>query len=358
MVGKCNLVGKTVHAIEFASASEMEHEQFLLLHVFWMVHSKGVLTNRFRQELDPFIAQAKELLGNCKPWKAYCKSFGTGRVPSSSFLNVRRFQKLVVTKTKETTNLGAFSTPIIRRSRRQGITAGVSRLRFENLNLDAPQTPQTLRTGLYNTSTPDSSSNDDLFDEDEWAEGDSVFTTSPRTPAGHVPQEMQNLRFPPTMDEEIVNISLIFPHRRGFSANFEKARFNARTDGVLEDGQENVWALIEVKPVIRDKKMDLIQIQEAAQMVAWLQNDADSSNKLRIHISQDRHEIFITVAEYDEDYLAYLRNEQHDEAKSFLTMHQQGPWDTESSSDMREVGPILLGITLYAEAQVQNSRQS
>lgn len=65
-------------------------------------------------------------------------------------------------------------------------------------------------------------------------------------------------------------------------------------------------------------------------------------------ISQDRHEIYLTVAEYDENYVAYL-NENAVEKRPFLIMHQYGPWDTQVSNNMRELGPILLAIALRAD---------
>jgi hypothetical protein len=79
----------------------------------------------------------------------------------------------------------------------------------------------------------------------------------------------------------------------------------------------------------------------------------------RIHVSQDRHEIFLTFAEYDDDYIAYLKNETPKSANpSFLTMHEYGPWDTQKPSDMKELGPILLAIALYADAEIRAKQKS
>lgn len=80
-----------------------------------------------------------------------------------------------------------------------------------------------------------------------------------------VPKELENLLYPPTRDEQIVNAALVlflsaltihFPlssgwtlHRRVFTANFQTASLEPRTDGYLEDRRlGNVRALIEVKP--------------------------------------------------------------------------------------------------------------
>lgn len=94
-----------------------------------------------------------------------------------------------------------------------------------------------------------------------------------------------------------------------------------------------------------------------------------------MHVSQDRHEIFLVFAEYDDNYLAYLKSfkiesSDHklsesrvssssapvDEAPSFLTMHQYGPWDTRHGSHMKQLGPILLAITLYAASEIEAKR--
>lgn len=70
----------------------------------------------------------------------------------------------------------------------------------------------------------------------------------------------------------------------------------------------------------------------------------------RLHISQDRHKVFVTVAEYDEEYIKYINNKHSlNDPPSFLVMHQFGPWDTLRKSHMRELGPILLAISLQAD---------
>lgn len=107
--------------------------------------------------------------------------------------------------------------------------------------------------------------------------------------------------FPPTKDEQIVNTALVVflnaltmhfdisdrfswtPHRKGFIADFEEASFEARVDGYLQDNQENHYALIEVKPVIRGNKQNLIQMQESAQMVGWIKNDTSSAPEDKLY---------------------------------------------------------------------------
>lgn len=68
----------------------------------------------------------------------------------------------------------------------------------------------------------------------------------------------------------------------------------------------------------------------------------------RLIISQDRHEIYISVAEYGNDYIDYLQTGQtHNDP--FLVMHQYGPWDTLDPDAMDNLGPIILAITAIAQ---------
>ena len=54
-------------------------------------------------------------------------------------------------------------------------------------------------------------------------------------------------------------------------------------------------------------------------------------------------------ADYNESYIRYLDNTlRPSEDPGFLTMHQFGPWDTDSASDTRDVGKILYAVALRA----------
>ena len=59
--------------------------------------------------------------------------------------------------------------------------------------------------------------------------------------------------------------------------------------------------------------------------------------------------MYITVAKYDREYLDYIVDGKLPTDRSFLTMHQYGPWDTTDGAHMRLLGPILLAIALRAE---------
>lgn len=68
----------------------------------------------------------------------------------------------------------------------------------------------------------------------------------------------------------------------------------------------------------------------------------------------------MTVAKYEEEYLEYLSDKKAaypDDTSSFLIMNQYGPWDITKKSDMKEIGAILLAITLRAEREIKDEIQ-
>ena len=156
-----------------------------------------------------------------------------------------------------------------------------------------------------------------------------------------------------------------------------KKSWKARTDGFLRVGTKAV-IIIEVKPHLRTTCIAIIQKQEAAQMVAWIRacpNDhyecEEKGRKVkrynlrksfllrllftnefrRLLISQDSHEIYITIGEYGEQYEEYLRTSKPTAQKnptepSFLTMRQYGPWKTNVERQTKQVAMLLLACTL------------
>ncbi|KAL3477658.1 hypothetical protein BJX99DRAFT_257258 [Aspergillus californicus] len=68
--------------------------------------------------------------------------------------------------------------------------------------------------------------------------------------------------------------------------------------------------------------------------------------------SNYRHEIFVTVAQYDSDYVGYLNDENHaSDELSFMTMNLFGPFNTRDRGHMRRLGPILLAMSLRADVE-------
>ncbi|KKZ66139.1 hypothetical protein EMCG_08128 [[Emmonsia] crescens] len=252
-------------------------------------------------------------------------------------------------------------TPIARRTRSK-TTVLETQLRLTHL-----ETP-TKSTGIL---LDDSDSEEELDD-----------TESPLASTSPGPEEIQNLIYRQTKDEQIVNTALVnflsaltlhagLPnhwtlHRKSFKAYFTHASFEARTDGYLEDTKPGgkVRALIEVKAVPRERKRKMICMQEAAQMVAWILSHPDQGGWLNlpgrgIHVSQDRHQIYIVIAEYGDNYIDYL--EKGSSSDAYMVMHEFGPWDSNELKHMKNISVILVAFVLRAvsdcEAEERMSKQ-
>lgn len=64
----------------------------------------------------------------------------------------------------------------------------------------------------------------------------------------------------------------------------------------------------------------------------------------RLLLSQDRHEIYLTIAEYDSNYIDYLRGNQRG-LLSFLAMNEFGPWDCFDHLHIESLAEILVAFT-------------
>lgn len=284
MVKSKGLEGKTVHAAELASGSKIGINQHLLLRVLWKDHLSNL---SLPEGIKKLLPKARELLEGYESWAKYLESFGTTVNPQSTFTLARHYQQDAA-NSRENTRPNSFDTPVALRTRgkQMGKAPDISKLQ-----LNPPKTPSGKQRKPPKTPVLSTS-------DDDWVAGDDEYPSkmTPVTPAARAPEELQTKIYPPTRDEQIVNTAIVlflnaltvhFPdckpcewtlHRKGFQADFTQASYEARTDGYLDDGQENAYALIEVKPVIRGKTKNLIQMQESAQMVAWLMNDSDKNN--------------------------------------------------------------------------------
>ncbi|KAI0098803.1 hypothetical protein GGR51DRAFT_537491 [Nemania sp. FL0031] len=188
-------------------------------------------------------------------------------------------------------------------------------------------------------------------------------------------------QFKAIQDEQIVNTALILflnaltihsalradwtLHRRAFisrNRNGEKT-YEARVDGLLRRRQDDKpLAILEVKPFTRRKKRLEIMMQESAQMAAWISQHppreledmrANSKKSYRLIISQDRHEIFLTFAEFDAAYCDYIRHKnQTVDVESYLVMNEYGPFNTGSRTEIKYLGELVLAFSLQACAEM------
>ncbi|KAJ5365423.1 hypothetical protein N7517_008309 [Penicillium concentricum] len=181
-----------------------------------------------------------------------------------------------------------------------------------------------------------------------------------------------------TNDEQLVNDALIFftkavlvyqsqircqwtSERSLLSqAVFGNNTMNARTDGYLEADKE-VFAIVEVKPNTRDPvNRPALLWQETGEMVVWIMHDQKHERKYnlrrRLIVSQDNHEIFLTIASYDNQYLTYLKTGDTSEPSGtggsgnhpfkppFLKLQTYGPWSIIHPSHMHSLATIILCV--------------
>lgn len=281
-MAKMGLTGQTVHGATLASASKFEYKHFLLLQVLWV---EGHVENLSKSlpDIDKWISKAKEKLATYKSWNTYCQGFTGLNIEEGSFAVARHYQ-LEVIKTESEIDPWSLTTPIARRTRTRDRAKGLTS-KFSDMLLETP----SKSTNIPKILDDDDSGSDDLFETPTPEPKSSFQEKSP------ISKELENTIYPPTKDEQIVNAALVIflntltipfslinnwtLHRKAFKAEFEEASYEARTDGYLSDLQGNAQVIIEVKPVLRSAKLVAIQMQESAQMVAWIKSDDESSNK-------------------------------------------------------------------------------
>lgn len=64
-------------------------------------------------------------------------------------------------------------------------------------------------------------------------------------------------------------------------------------------------------------------------------------------VSQDRHEIYLTFANYNPQYVEYLQH-NNTTPQAFLVMESYGPWLIDDYDDMRSLGQVTVALALLA----------
>lgn len=271
---------------DFASASKMTYKQFLLLRVLW-VSSRPTKTNvktALPARICSRFQKMEKALEKSDLWARYIKSIPYDYIPDCTFSIPRYCQILANKDNRGSTRPDSFDTPVAKRTRSHHEPAvGISRI-FQDMQLATPSKPTRVLFQTPIMKTP--------RDIDSGLPGSTQSQQSdPFTPAAEVSADVQNTMYVQTRDEQIVNTALVTflnartmhctlgsgckwtMHRKALVAEFEHAQFESQLDGHLDDGHENPWALIEVKPVIRGiTYRSSIQIQESAQMVSWIKS--------------------------------------------------------------------------------------
>ncbi|PLB55280.1 hypothetical protein P170DRAFT_505893 [Aspergillus steynii IBT 23096] len=328
--------GKPIHEEKLSSASKITLRQYLLLRVLW--------TGPFKKldyqwlDLERWMKQAEEMLESHHSWKVYLDSFG-GKPGEGNFFLVTTSQADAANVKSEEISQDVMFSPISKHTRQK------SRERREQNQTPTKSISSSIgRLALYDKSTAPATPIVD--DEDETSSEPEPMSTG----YSLGPKEIRHEMYPKLEDEQIVNIAT-----KQLKAKFKDAEYEARTDGYLRGkARKEVRALIEVKAPLRESSQAEIRMQESAQMVAWLKESPHAPKMLpfrRFHVSQDRHEIWLSFAEYDREYIKYIEDGSQNPNRplSFLTMHEFGPFNTLKKEHMAKLGPILLALTLRAD---------
>ncbi|DAA72762.1 TPA_exp: Uncharacterized protein A8136_5431 [Trichophyton benhamiae CBS 112371] len=132
--------------------------------------------------------------------------------------------------------------------------------------------------------------------------------------------------------------------------------FEARTDGHLasrnpgpNDAKPSA-VIVEVKPTNRRYNNRVIY-QATSQMVSWIYQEPDAPGAKKQYcrpmIIQEREQIRLIIATYDQEYIDYLNNKPSSGSEiPLMTMNELFTWDITKQHHMEICGPVLLALAL------------
>jgi len=294
-IAKAGLQGQSIFDLDaYNSGSDITHDQFLLLRVLWLKKDQHEFSENVLDWIpDQNFKKAKQLLSCMGSWHKYLDSFNQTAaelheqmLPDlGTFSLVRDSQCEVERIDKDNSTESSKFTPIAHRvrdrralqNRQQDPSTPTPAQRFSDL------TPEALKDADDELNKLDLNDTPSLPESSATIKSDVLSPFSPAAAAS----------FPPTKDEQIVNLALVlflkavtvhFVVRTNWSiqrvafhvADKGDKKFEARVDGVLLNRYDNqVVAILEVKPFVREKKEAAIQRQEAAQMAAWISSSSE-----------------------------------------------------------------------------------
>ncbi|GKZ36369.1 hypothetical protein AbraIFM66950_007403 [Aspergillus brasiliensis] len=173
-----------------------------------------------------------------------------------------------------------------------------------------------------------------------WA-GDSLF----RLPAIQQQQAIAELAQPQQRNRQWDS------RRRLLKADFgtpqHPRQYVAYTDGQLEDLlTQRILALVECKANLRRRHAPAVDMQEVAQLVAWVkQNPGVLGADQRVLLSKDGTDLYISVFEYDQGWLRYLNGGPGCISQAgFAYMRRYGPWSIRRANDMKGFAKIVIAL--------------
>lgn len=300
---------KSIHTFQRASsASGISYEQYLLLQVTWRADDKD---NAIVDLLDEDNGKwAKGVLANkpdnpawCQYWSSIdnVKTIPHGRFEDIGRMSLVLYYQLLCFDTRHS----AIDTPKI---------GMVTRSQSEALRREQQQSPTPRGQDIFDMNeefSEDENENEggeEQDDDDEDDVQDIVHLQLDKlnlkkkaielsTPPGSISKGAplyspvtSSILYPRSDDEQIINTALILyltslvlffdisaewsMYRKSFHLGGRKKKdkiFQACVDGYLwTDNKDEARIIVEVKPFLRFENLKIIQMQEAAQMAAWI----------------------------------------------------------------------------------------
>lgn len=76
----------------------------------------------------------------------------------------------------------------------------------------------------------------------------------------------------------------------------------------------------------------------------------------RLMISQDRHDIWVTMASHTDGWIEHLKDQQA--PAGFLTMQEYGPWKIENHEHVRHFAQIRVKFFLQVTERIKEAKSS
>ena len=280
------LTGKSILDLRsYDSGSKIKQEQFLLLRAYYVVLKRDEFSSHHRARWFPYYDKAKDILNSEEAaglgWQQYLDSFDDPafKKPLPKF-----------------PNLGSFSLVRYYQRAVENVNSSHVSQKTRYFTRSVSKSSETRREELQ---TPIRSSSRHLPADLNERMGDLTLNTPGSTMSPYDASDATEMAklLVPTEDEQIVNTALIIflttitmhftnkvhwsLERKAFQvcAGMDKM-FEARVDGILRSGNgenDDVLAIMEVKPCMRLLNRVNIRMQETAQMACWISSQSDSS---------------------------------------------------------------------------------
>ncbi|KAL8290732.1 hypothetical protein RB597_008807 [Gaeumannomyces tritici] len=386
-VAEQGLTGASIHNMDHTkSGSKTDWPQFLLCRVLYQAYN----AKKFQTEMDtnpPVIespdsyAKARQHLKRYDAWRAYINNIFE---PKHTTMKQRPFTNLGIFSLVRYHQLAAYQVPQV-----------------DYYSDDPPKTAMKTRSQTeaargkatgHPPSTPELPADDsesvvlagfaslDLVGGGDKPHDSPEARSAISEHSGYTPAEIAYYKA--SKDEQIVNMALIlylnaltiqFPEVKGdwslhrgsfvFKNRAEPQNpipiFEARVDGYFETHSREIAAIVEAKSALRESTREKIRMQEASQFAAWInqhppQQYQKDGTARRLMISQDRHEIYVTVGTFTPGYVAYITNSPQTKPRTrsqsleFLNLTEYGPFSTIKDKHMEVLGRAMLAFCTEA----------